>query len=251
MLLLIDYREKAFIEILEKYVNIVNEELCNVNVHDIMINFKVTNMQVGDFAIQGYDQIHLVIERKSINDLSASIKDGRFRQQKTRLQECVNNNVVYIIEGNKQGKRNLPKKTLDSAIQNLIFKHNFKVLATDDIQDTFDNVVLLYNKLRNNDFAEACTIVPPTKLMSKGDHVSKNVFALQLNVISGVSYLVALEIAKQYPCMLDLLESYKLQPETTRATMLAPVQINEKRKVGNALSKKIIDALCNNSKLIL
>ena len=44
-----------------------------------------------------FDAFYL-IERKCINDLSISIIDGRFRDQKSRLIES-NANVIYIIEG--------------------------------------------------------------------------------------------------------------------------------------------------------
>ena len=45
----------------------------------------------------------LIIERKSLNDLASSIKDGRYAEQSFRLSniEHHNHNIVYLIEGDR------------------------------------------------------------------------------------------------------------------------------------------------------
>ena len=44
----------------------------------------------------------LLIERKTLNDLSTSIKDGRYKEQKNRILNSIPSCVrkLYIFEGN-------------------------------------------------------------------------------------------------------------------------------------------------------
>jgi hypothetical protein len=53
-----------------------------------------------------------VVERKTVNDLASSIVDGRYEEQKCRLQDCGVANCVYLVEGaslNPQGVRSRDK----------------------------------------------------------------------------------------------------------------------------------------------
>jgi ERCC4-type nuclease len=55
-----------------------------------------------------------VVERKTVNDLASSIVDGRYEEQKCRLQDCGVANCVYLVEGaslNPQGVRSREKGT--------------------------------------------------------------------------------------------------------------------------------------------
>ena len=53
----------------------------------------IKQLDIGDIIIENY-----LIERKTISDLAASIKDGRLREQKYRMKE-LNKKIIYIIEG--------------------------------------------------------------------------------------------------------------------------------------------------------
>lgn len=65
------------------------------------------------------------LQRKTVSDLSASIKDGRYRDQKFRLSRAGLSGVVYLIEGpllkpkqfnEKAAWSLLPVETLEAAI---------------------------------------------------------------------------------------------------------------------------------------
>ena len=43
--------------------------------------------------------LDFIVERKTADDLAASIMDGRYEEQKYRLKNCGINNVVYLVEG--------------------------------------------------------------------------------------------------------------------------------------------------------
>ena len=61
-------------------------------------NFKLCNLDIGDYQIlDDNDNIILIFERKSLNDLISSIKDGRYNEQSFRLSECNLEKKIFII----------------------------------------------------------------------------------------------------------------------------------------------------------
>ena len=103
MVLSVDYRERSFIAKLQEFVKdkIENNQLYSIKINNYNVDFKVLNLEVGDFIIDNSTttDIAFIIERKSIRDLSSSITDGRFRQQKERLLESIQDpqqSDVYI-----------------------------------------------------------------------------------------------------------------------------------------------------------
>jgi len=227
------------------------QEIFTANINGVTVSFCIKRLDVGDFVFverleECIDKPVLVIERKTISDLCSSIIDGRFRQQKDRLNDLACR-VAYIIEGSKNIARGLSKTTIDGALVNLIFKHNYSVVTTQTEKDTLEHLVLLYKKIQSGDLtmtnAQQSLQVPPTQL-SKKHKVTENIMALQLSIIPGVSYATALKIAKEYPNMNVLLSKYAtLNDEKMRETLLVDIAISDKRRLGVALSKKIYYAL--------
>ena len=68
MELIIDTREHGLIKMLKE-----ND-----------ISFNIEQLDLGDVILKKNEEIMLIIERKSISDLKASIVDGRNREQKAR-----------------------------------------------------------------------------------------------------------------------------------------------------------------------
>ena len=63
-------------------------------------NVIIENLLVGDIHIRKDDKTVYILERKAGSDLDASIKDGRYKEQKSRLFETgiPRKNIIYIIE---------------------------------------------------------------------------------------------------------------------------------------------------------
>jgi ERCC4-type nuclease len=82
----------------------------------------------------------LVIERKTTNDLEASILDGRYREQRTRLTTyCQQRGArpLYVIEGPMDriwGK--LTQETLQKYLNRLMLRYGVSVIHTDSIDST-------------------------------------------------------------------------------------------------------------------
>jgi ERCC4-type nuclease len=77
----------------------------------------------------------LIIERKTIQDLSSSIRDGRYEEQSYRLSNLPieNHNIVYLIEGvmNKYTPPNI-----HSALFSIMYYKGFSVMQTNDTESS-------------------------------------------------------------------------------------------------------------------
>ena len=114
---------------------------------------------LGDVAIQTDDSQDVVlIERKSLQDLLASIKDGRYDEQSYRLYHSSGfhtHNIVYIIEGQYSTLRNpaVEKKIALSAMISLSLIKGFSVIRTNSLQETAEWICAAVDKL-SRDFAK-------------------------------------------------------------------------------------------------
>ena len=107
-------------------------------------------LHLGDAQIRNQDNdIVAIFERKTWNDLSSSIKDGRYREQLHRLSTTgLNpNRVVYVVEGNPDHLSvfSLPAQTLHAATISISQRYGFSVWHTPSCQGT---VEFLENFLR-------------------------------------------------------------------------------------------------------
>ena len=118
---------------------------------------------LGDVAIQTDDSQDVVlIERKSLQDLLASIKDGRYDEQSYRLHHTSGfhtHNIVYIIEGQYSTLRNpaVEKKIALSAMISLSLIKGFSVIRTNSLQETAEWICAAVDKL-SRDFAKKKTL---------------------------------------------------------------------------------------------
>lgn len=142
MLIKVDYREKDVIALLQLMTS-----------DGDTIKVKVDNLKIGDIVFietdkngNELDNELLLFERKSLNDLASSIKDGRYAEQSYRLDgyELIpNHNIVYLIEGDLSRYREnnfhrINKKTLLSSMCSILYYKGFSVMRTMNIVETCD-----------------------------------------------------------------------------------------------------------------
>ena len=77
-------------------------------------------------------------ERKTLSDLTSSITDGRYKEQKKRLLSNIDpNNITYIIEGDTINKSLLRNNTsIPSVYFRTLYRDNIKIIFTNNIQET-------------------------------------------------------------------------------------------------------------------
>jgi len=135
-MIVIDFREKDII----KYCNEMNEVKNEIEI-------KTDNLLLGDIQID-----KLLIERKTINDLAASIVDGRYKEQSFRLSKALDEGfkVFYFIEGNMDlYTGSISKNTLISTVYSLTNK-GFKILLTKNSKETACFVLQFAEKMKKN-----------------------------------------------------------------------------------------------------
>jgi len=112
-------------------------------------------LPIGDVLVKtDEDRDIMIIERKTLADLLASIKDGRYEEQSHRLRHASgfrSHNVLYIIEGILTNlKTPLEKKLVYSAITSLNHFKGFSVLRTSSVQETAEFLVCMADKIDRN-----------------------------------------------------------------------------------------------------
>jgi ERCC4-type nuclease len=112
-------------------------------------------LPIGDILVktdEGKDV--MIVERKTLADLLASIKDGRYEEQSHRLKYASGfpaHNVVYIIEGMLSTLRTfMEKKLVISAIASLNYFKGFSVFRTSGVQETADTLIYMADKIDRN-----------------------------------------------------------------------------------------------------
>lgn len=126
-----------------------------------IITMKIEQLHIGDIVLEDQTGKPIIIfERKTLNDLASSIKDGRYNEQSFRLdkEQIHNHNIIYIIEGDLERyneKRNhISKKTIISTIFSLLYYKGFSVYRTNTIFETADTVLFFADKYNRTRISE-------------------------------------------------------------------------------------------------
>jgi ERCC4-type nuclease len=105
---------------------------------------KFETLPIGDIIICDDKEEKLIIERKSVSDLMASIKDGRYEEQSYRLNGINhhNHNIIYLVEGdvsrvNRYKPNNTVERlTLYSAMFSLNYYKGFSVFRSFSLEES-------------------------------------------------------------------------------------------------------------------
>ena len=149
MLIRVDMRETELFSLFQLNLKVVPD---SKSTHSL----RSEALPVGDVILSSADgeTDYIVFERKSLADLAASIRDGRYKEQSLRLQafpgvHC--HNVVYILEGDfsRYNERfsKIGKGALQSTMCSLNYYKGFSVVRTMSIMETYELVHSYANKL--------------------------------------------------------------------------------------------------------
>jgi ERCC4-type nuclease len=204
------------------------------------LQFIVEPLPLGDIII--YDEVNqkdlLIIERKSLSDLAASIKDGRYEEQSYRLNGIShhNHNIIYLIEGDLMRfntfKEKTDKLTLYSAMISINYFKGFSVMRTNSLEETAMLVCAMAYKLGKNktrtgfyssssinpsaseevptESKEYCSVV---KKVKKENITSENIGEIMLCQIPGISSNTAIAIMSHFKTLPNLIKSIQENPE--------------------------------------
>ena len=122
---------------------------------------KSERLPLGDIILhdpsQGQGRDIVIFERKTLSDLAASIRDGRYKEQSFRLIETAaatgfnTHHIVYIIEGDlsryDERHSQITKTALQSAMVSLMYYKGFSVVRTMNLGETADFILHFADKV--------------------------------------------------------------------------------------------------------
>ncbi|XP_031625049.1 crossover junction endonuclease MUS81 [Contarinia nasturtii] len=251
------------------------------------IVFEVRRLSVGDFLWICRDEtrkehefvLPYIVERKRMDDLASSIKDGRFHEQKFRLSDCGLHNKIYMIENRGNNTHvGLPLTNLLQAATNTLIQNGFILKFTDSNDDSMLYLSVMSNLLikmfAKKDLVQSTKSeidrLPPTyysEINSKSEvelidfkefsdstgkmrnFTIRDMFNRQLVSLKTLSIDKALAITEVYPTPKSLLSAYqRCFDENEAINLLANIPCGKmKRPLGATISQTIYKLYNSNS----
>lgn len=219
------------------------------------LTFDVKTLDIGDIHIidEKTKEIFGMIERKTLEDLSSSITDGRYKEQKQRLLHSVSSKIrkIYILEGDDLERFHLGKTIFDGVMVNTVVRDKIMIYRTKDLEETME-VILKIKRCFEKNYEEILA-----ERMEKGNEeleyqVFKTIkkenldekvgFKTMLSVIPQVSNAIAEVIYAQYGNMENFIKKIREEGDITKIVLFVSEMkygVQQKR-IGISIAKKII-----------
>jgi len=256
--IIIDVREKSLIQEMEKLKNTLNKP---------NIIYEVDNLLLGDVIIKVNEEVKLIIERKSVSDLIASIYDKRYEEQSFRLDkiEHHNHNIVYLIEGDMR-KHNKDKQMIYSAVFGVNYFKGFSVFRSLNIEEsgyiiynmgvklkieydknktngfynnTFNKVLIEEEKYEENENKEYCSMVSTKK---NSNITPNNISEIMLCNIPTISKVTAIAIMDKFGDIGNLINELCINPDCMNEISYTTDK-GKVRKISGSSIKNILEYL--------
>lgn len=192
------------------------------------IKLETENLPIGDIIICDDDGTEkIIIERKTLNDLAASIRDGRYVEQSFRLNNTAlhNHNIFYLLEGDihiyKSSKYGRPvtKEALLSAMTTITYTKGFSIYRSADLAESAIWILQTADKINRinepNYYASDSTATASidyldvSKRVKKENITPENIGAIMLAQIPNVSTASAHAIMNSYASIDSLIVALK------------------------------------------
>jgi len=224
--LIIDHREHDIISYCKEKSILFST--CSLDVGDLLLTneakAEASQVEVSKAEASQVEEkvaetqpLKLIFERKTVADLAASIKDGRYREQKQRLKSTFPfHRITYIIEGlitDEKSIHGINSKAIVSSLLSSRYRDGFQVIHTADVKETMWYICEIAERFSTPDKlmfdTEHGSYTASVKVKSKkSDNLTKEVaYRMQLSQIPGLSMKIADDIANMYPSFRKLLEA--------------------------------------------
>jgi crossover junction endonuclease MUS81 len=251
MIIKIDYRET---DLLNKITSILSlKKLENITLQS-------ENLPLGDIIIcENNGTENIILERKTLQDLAASIRDGRYKEQSFRLNECNihNHNIMYLIEGTLQnykpslfGKAPIDKYALLSSFVSICYYKGFSFYKSNNIDESAEWIIQLAYKIQkeggNAYYSKNETITTDDNYSStlkrtkKNNITPNNIGEIMLSQIPNVSAQVAIAIMEKFKTLKNLMKELSADK-----TVLREIKTINKSGQFRKISKTSIENIYN------
>ena len=227
------------------------------------IEIKFDSLPIGDviISLDGTDKV--IIERKTLRDLAASIKDGRYEEQSYRLNglDTPNHNIAYLVEGdfNKFNvfKDRMDKLSLYSAMVSLNFYKGFSVLRSVNVEESALMLLNMAYKIAKCEAegktmfysvqpADAPVDAPPycsvVKKVKKENITPDNIGEIMLYQIPGVSAAIATTLMQRFGDLASLMSHLQEDPDCLKDVSQTNAK-NQTRRINKTAINNIVTYL--------
>ena len=213
------------------------------------------NLDAGDFHIVRDDELMMVVERKTLADLAASLKDGRYAEQKVRMTAMVGGDarrLAIVVEGTLFGPE--PSDTLVEgvslgALRTLVLhaqhRDGVAVYNVHDAAGTAALVAHMAEKVQPGDGhhhgGAYVSVVRPKK---SENMTPRNVAILMLCLVPRMSSRMAEAVLDTVGCgsMATLCAVLTADPDGFEKRV-SDARPNGGRRVGEAVARRLREAL--------
>ncbi|PSN46179.1 Crossover junction endonuclease MUS81 [Blattella germanica] len=231
--------------------------------------FELRHLKVGDYTWICRDRrtnkemvLPFIVERKRMDDLAKSIRDGRYHEQKFRLKQCGIQNLIYLVESHGDNTHTtLPLPSLEQAAVNTQIVDRFSVKKTSNVHETVlylatmtRLLIKFYSKktivkcerenlppcLITDDLMSLMMFAEFNNSSSKRKVLgTQSMFIKQLVQLNGMSVAKAQAIVNSYPTPRVLMAAYQ-EVGAAGEKLLATIRYGPmKRMIGPVISKSI------------
>jgi len=225
---------------------------------------EVKQLEIGDFVIYDdkNDKTLVILERKSLADLEASIKDGRYKEQSFRLggNELHNHNIYYLIEGSITNyKKKYFVSTLYSSLVSMSYFKGFSILNSLNDTETADIINAFVKKLiketgnecyyknttttteQTDTTSTAENYINVVKTEKKSNITRENIHMIMLMQVPDVSVKSATAVINKYITIKDLVLALENDGDCLNSLVLE----GSNRKISKKIVQNIKDYLLN------
>ena len=223
MIIKVDTRER---DLLQQ----INQLIINVPIFKTCI-IKSETLPIGDVIIADDKEDKLVIERKSVSDLLASIKDGRYEEQSYRLNGLNhhNHNIIYLIEGdvnrvNRFKPDNATEKlTLYSAMFSLNYHKGFSVFRSFSLEETALIICNMAYKLEKGIATDKKSFYKNTIAIPIMQPIKEENTVLETVVTENIVVTEIQESEKDYVSVIKKIKKENITPDNIGEIMLCQI----------------------------
>jgi ERCC4-type nuclease len=243
MKLIVDERERDLYQALTNHVN-KQEQIITSQM-----------LPLGDILIQTeQDETVFIVERKTLADLLASVKDGRYREQSHRLKHgsgILTSRIIYLVEGYLHEYSVKEQQLIFSAMTSLNHIKGFSIMRTMTVQESASYLLFFMDKIKRETQKGMFFVSPASpatapvteyhevvKSVKKDNITKENIDIIMLSQVPGISSAIAKAILQPFDSLYSFLHT--LQTDSAFLdTIVIETADGKKRKLGSNIIQKI------------
>jgi ERCC4-type nuclease len=235
------------------YMDMRERDLCEKLTSKL--SFETKALDIGDMQIIDIEsnEILVLIERKTLSDLSSSITDGRYKEQKQRLLHAISNRTkkIYVIEGEDMTDFHLDKSVFDGVMINTVVRDGIMIYRTKNLDETMNMMIHIQKNVEDHheEIMENFLGVPNEKdveyqifkTVKKENMTEKIVFRAMLSMIPQVSNTIADVLIEKYENMERMIIEIREEDTSEMLHKISEMKYGTaQRRIGEVTAMRIL-----------